>query len=212
VGKRGGVSSRAITLAVVLTLHFAGVISILTAKRLKSPSAARADFVTTWIPLRTTSETRTSAASAQRTPSINFKRYSLPLQVPLPDIAIGPADVPGSAIDWAGEAQREGASSPAPSQAIRFGEIPHASQEHASSQATTRPTHHPGEQYRDTLGNSIVWISDRCYLVSESTTIGVPQNLVPTRTVCQGDSGEARGDLFKSLPAYKKLHPVDEHR
>jgi hypothetical protein len=129
--------------------------------------------------------------------------------VPLPDVAIGPPEAPSSAIDWAGEAQREGASSPGPNPAIRFGETPHASGEHPSSQIITTQTHQPGEQYRDALGNSVVWINDRCYLVSESALFGVPKNSIPTRTVCQGDSGEARGDLFKSLSVYQKLHPTE---
>jgi len=115
-----------------------------------------------------------------------------------------PSDAPAPVVDWAAEAQREGTAITDPPKAREFGQITHADAEGKALQSA--PARHAGEQYRDELGQSIVWVSDRCYLVSESAPLGVPHGSIPTMTICVGDSGQSRGDLFKDLPAYKK-HP-----
>jgi hypothetical protein len=68
------------------------------------------------------------------------------------------------------------------------------------------PAHHAGESYRDELGATIVWVSDKCYIESDPPLPGTPpalQGARVTRTVCPGISNEPRGDLFKDLPAYR---------
>lgn len=72
------------------------------------------------------------------------------------------------------------------------------------------PAHHAGESYRDEFGDKVVWVSDKCYMVSAPPLPGMPPTLAAargTRTVCPGDSSAPRGDLFKDLPAYRKYHP-----
>jgi hypothetical protein len=71
------------------------------------------------------------------------------------------------------------------------------------------PLHHAGEQYTLKTGELVVWVSDRCFVVSEPPTFGTPNafaHLALTHTQCTGSPGP-RSDLFKDLPEYKKLHP-----
>jgi hypothetical protein len=72
-----------------------------------------------------------------------------------------------------------------------------------------QPLHHAGDQYTLETGELVVWVSDRCFLVSEPPTLGTPNafaHLALTHTQCTGSPGP-RSDLFKELPEYKKLHP-----
>jgi hypothetical protein len=71
------------------------------------------------------------------------------------------------------------------------------------------PLHHAGEQYTLETGELVVWVSDRCFVVSEPPSVGTPNafaHLNLTHTQCTGSSGP-RSDLFKDSPEYKKLHP-----
>ena len=72
--------------------------------------------------------------------------------------------------------------------------------------------HHAGEGGTDlATGETIVWISDRCFVKTDAAPMGTPDFLKRARiskTGCKDPSaGAARGDLFDKLPAYKKLHP-----
>ncbi len=112
-----------------------------------------------------------------------------------------------NAIDWAAEARRAAGGVTAPQKFREFGRTPGA----GSGQGPRRsvPAHEAGEQYRDEFGEWIVWVSDRCYLVSDTPTLAMPWVLarsIPSRVVCQADS-EHRSDLFKDLPASRKYHP-----
>ena len=124
----------------------------------------------------------------------------------LPPVMGFPLDA-DTAIDWAAEARRAAAGITGPQRFREFGRTPGA----GSGQGPRRsaPPHQAGEQYRDELGEWIVWVSDRCYIVSDTPALGLPQVLarsIPSRPVCQSDA-QARSDLFKDLPAYRKYHP-----
>ncbi len=70
--------------------------------------------------------------------------------------------------------------------------------------------HHAGEEYRDTDGSSIVFVTDHCFVASDALPPGTPDLIArarPTRTVCKGDPGWSRADLFRDLPAYRRYHP-----
>jgi hypothetical protein len=113
-----------------------------------------------------------------------------------------------TAIDWVAEARRAAAAA-AVTGARRVREFGRNPADSGHAPLRSLPAHEAGEQYRTEDGAWIVWVSDRCYIVSEVPPLGLPQVLarsIPTRTVCQGDS-EPRGDLFKDLPAYQKYHP-----
>jgi hypothetical protein len=74
----------------------------------------------------------------------------------------------------------------------------------------TPRTHGYGEQYTLSTGELVVWVSDRCFIVSEPALAGTPNAFAHsalTHTQCERDPGP-RGDLFKQLPAYDKYHPT----
>jgi hypothetical protein len=76
------------------------------------------------------------------------------------------------------------------------------------------PEHHTAEQYRSVDGESIVWVSDRCYIDSPPSDPALPgafAHATLTRTVCPEDSKAARGDLFEALPAYRKNHGAERN-
>lgn len=131
----------------------------------------------------------------------------MPVEPPvtsLPEIG-GPADAETS-IDWHEEVSREAAVVTGAHRLWEFGQIPKADLALAPHSS---PAHTAGEQYRDEDGTWIVWVSPHCFIVSALPPLGLPDILarsMPTRTVCQRDSGP-RSDLFKDLPVYKKYHP-----
>jgi len=129
-----------------------------------------------------------------------------PLKLPAPqiDFPIG-AD---TSIDWLAEAGRAAEAATAAPHTRSFGEIPKAPSWLGSSHSG--PTHSAGEQYRFEDGEWIVWVSDRCFIVSEPPPLGMPDvfaRSLGTHTVCQAPPGPGEGELFKDLPAYKKYHP-----
>jgi hypothetical protein len=72
--------------------------------------------------------------------------------------------------------------------------------------------HHPGDAYRIEGGESIEWVSARCYIASDPPAIWEPQILERARVthiVCLPPNGPSPGKLFRSLPAYKKYHPQE---
>jgi hypothetical protein len=72
------------------------------------------------------------------------------------------------------------------------------------------PAHHAGESDRTATGEEIEWTSDRCYVVSDPPSLAEPdflKNARITHAGCLPPDGPSPGELFKSLPAYKKHHP-----
>lgn len=193
---------RAIAFAAVLALHEVGLL-VLVEFRSKSPPPAAHDFISTLILLPTQSSPATRAPNQPLQP-VNTRIDSTPPQLPIPDSGEIPSNTPRRGIDWAAEAQREGTAITQRPNAIEFGQLPHGDDEEKSFQST--PAHYAGQQYRDEFGESIVWVSNHCYVVSENARFDVPRGSNPTRTICVGDTGQPRGDLFKDLPAYTKYH------
>ena len=115
---------------------------------------------------------------------------------------------PEASIDWPAEAERA-ASGVSSSRSTRsFGEFPQAPDWLRSVPSSDK--HHAGEQYRLGTGESVVWVSDRCFIVSEPPPLGMPDvfaRSLGTHTSCLAPPGPPEGELFKGLPAYKKLHP-----
>ncbi len=123
-----------------------------------------------------------------------------------------PAEAQGP-VDWHAEAQ----------QAVRATGVRPARPLDANpaTRAGTAPggpdiaVHHAGEQYRDADGTAIVFVSDHCFVASPAPPLGTPDVIaraLPTRTVCRGDPGWSRGDLFKDLPAYGRYHQAPAPR
>ncbi len=112
-------------------------------------------------------------------------------------------------IDWAQEAVRE--AGVLASNAITPPSSGGTPSQPAPGPFQPPPAHHAGESYRNEVGETIVWISDKCYQVS-GTLLTVPDVMAHAmlpRTICPRASNKPRGDLFKDLPAYRKLHPGD---
>jgi hypothetical protein len=200
-------------LVVVAALHFVLVTVLIAASRIRLRTPAAQSVTTTMVSL--------PRAPERLTPGPTFQPH-LAAPVPLaslvpapPSIAYPPADnVPPQAIDWHSEAQNAAAaitgSKGAPS-------VPSATEDRRKTASSTGPrpwfpppAHHRGEAYKTITGESIVWISDKCYVSSPAPKLGMAQILTRgmlTTTVCPRTSGNAHGDLFEALPAYKKLHP-----
>jgi len=132
-----------------------------------------------------------------------------PIKIEPPEIELVPIppEVTGRTIDWAMEAERAAAAISNAPKTREFGS--HREANSQQKQQHPAPAHQVGEGYRDPYGNTIIWVSDKCYVVSERGVLGAPDVLArsrPTYTTCV-DTSAPEGELFKDLPAYKKLHP-----
>ena len=114
----------------------------------------------------------------------------------------------GSSIDWAQEAHEA-----AKRYAERGKSEPAAAERTAISPFPQAAPHHKGEQIPTEDGRTMVFVSENCYQFSKE--IGYIENKTnmgkKIQTYCNRRSKTPRGDLFKQLPAYKRLHP-DEQR
>jgi hypothetical protein len=132
-----------------------------------------------------------------------------PAQIEPPRIEFVPAPAAEAdrTVDWTMEAQRAITDISSVPKSREFGSHPRAD----SQQAHQPPpaAHQAGEEYRDPYGDTVVWVNDRCYVVSESPALGTADVFArsrPTHTVCV-DPGAPEGELFKGLSAYKRNHP-----
>jgi hypothetical protein len=201
---------RCAAFVVVGTLHFVLVTVLMSASRIRLRTPTSQSVITTMVSL--------PRAPERLAPGPTFQPHLAPLAPLLPappSIAYPPADnVPPQVIDWHTEAQNAAAaitgSTAVPS-------VPSQTQDRRKTSSSTSPrawfpppAHHRGEAYKTITGESIVWISDKCYVQSPAAKLGMAQILTRgmlTTTVCPRTSGNAHGDLFEALPAYKKLHP-----
>ena len=190
---------RAVAFAAVLALHAIGLLMLIQF-RLEAPPIAQ-DFTSTLI-LLPADAPPTAGVGKQPLQPANTTIHSEHPDLPIPDSVESPSSIPAPAIDWAAEAQRAGTSITQTPKVTEFGQVPHVGGEGRGPQPT--PAHYAGQQYRDAFGESIVWVSNRCYVVSQDTPLDVPRGSIPTRTICVG--AQSRGDLFKDLPAYAKYH------
>ena len=110
------------------------------------------------------------------------------------------------AINWDLEKQRVAGAIVQPPKTSMFDSHPRSQVEEPHH---NQPVHHAGESYRDVYGDTVVWISESCYVVSEAPELGIPEafrRVQPSRTRCIRQ-GPAEGEMFKDLPEYKKRHP-----
>jgi hypothetical protein len=167
-----------------------------------------ADFVPTLIFLPSTPR---PAATRRRPPIPNESAaISIPKPAATPPLPAPVESGAGTSIDWIAEAERAARAAIAAPRARAFGEIPRAPDWAKSAPAPPSPKHEFGEQYRLATGELMVWVSDRCFIVSEPPPLGMPDVIarsLGTRMGCQPPAGPQEGELFKDLPAYKKYHP-----
>lgn len=112
----------------------------------------------------------------------------------------------GKAVDWGAEKLRVAEAMAQPPQIRTFGAHPRSDPERPKP---SQPAHYAGESYRDTYGDTIVWVSKSCYLTSAAPQLGIPEvfkHAQLTRISCIRQ-GPAAGELFKDLPEYRQHHP-----
>jgi hypothetical protein len=117
----------------------------------------------------------------------------------------------GRAIDWSSAAHQAAATILERGERIAFG-FPAGGKSAITLEVPSRhaPAHHAGESDRTAAGEHIEWTSDRCYVASDPPLPGEPDFLKHARLShggCLPPAGPDAGELFKSLPAYKKYHP-----
>jgi hypothetical protein len=190
-----------VAFAAVIVLHAALVITLGIALRTAPRRSPVAEAISTFILLPAPAvpapppEIQRPSSLGERVPLEPVEPPTLPPEMSLPI-------TPGTYVDWGAEAGRAATAMTEP---MKFREFGHHGRAESAPQSRT-PAHQAGEQYRVEAGEWIVWVSDRCYIVSGVPPLGVADVIarsIPTHTVCQGDSA-TRGDLFQELPAYQK--------
>lgn len=209
--KESRTCSRLIVLGVIVAVHAAIFIFLINIR--VPPRVDRNDYVSvTWLPQNKRPEDITRPALPSTVVKRSSQKTPLPLSFSAPASAATQTDSKRP-IDWAEEAARVAGA--LTSNAIT---LPQSSDKTPLRQTPSPfappPTHHAGDSYRNEIGETIVWISDMCYQVSGAmlTVPDVMAYAMLPRTACPRLSNKPRGDLFKDLPAYKKLHPDDDAR
>jgi hypothetical protein len=115
------------------------------------------------------------------------------------------ADDIASPVDWEHEAHVVAASIAKQGVPKSRAEMPRS----PGSPFALPPPHHKGDQIPNADGTWTVFVTNDCYQVSKSITYieNATNTGAKLPTYCIRRSKTPRGDLFESLPAYKKLHP-----
>lgn len=215
--------NRYLVLIVALAIHVAFIMAFISVLRFHAVSPSRPSNLTAIILLKPAGAAR--VINSKRLQSLPLMTAPEPSYLSVPAVKIPAMPAPEAThartiVDWTDAARRavaaitQQASGPLDHQlrSKALGTmIPSLSWQgiplHSWFQA---PAHHVGENYMASTGQGIVWLSDRCYQISQLPLSGASQNIlqmeIPT-TVCSKQSDQPRGDLFKELPAYKKYGP-----
>ncbi|MGH8326849.1 MAG: hypothetical protein ACRET2_08820 [Steroidobacteraceae bacterium] len=141
---------------------------------------------------------------------------SSPIESIVEPIALAPpasivTSAAGPTIDWNAAATRAATRGLAQRKHISFGFPPGGKSAITLGVPSPQtPAHYAGESDRMARGGSIEWTSDRCYVESDPPLPGEPDIIKRARVThfgCLPPPGPDPGELFKSLPAYKRLHP-----
>jgi len=187
---------RLVSLAAVAMLHAAIVLGLIVALQVRTRLSSTPEPISAAI-LPSTAPASSASASGGRPPSANPRAPRIPIgpmSIAAPDFALPSA--PGTSIDWDAEAARAAAAVSSRPKIHESGQVPEGA---ILETPHSTPAHQVGDQYRD-LDGWIVWVSDRCYLVSGVPPLGVPDIIarsIPSRAVCQDDS-KPGGGVFSS--------------
>jgi hypothetical protein len=123
-----------------------------------------------------------------------------------------PITSPGrQTIDWNAAAARAAAATLKAHKRVSFGFPPGGKSAITLGVPSPHtPAHYAGESDRTVAGEHVEWTSGRCYVMSDPPVPGEPYFLEHARVShggCLPPDGPDPGELFKSLPAYKKYHP-----
>ncbi len=145
-------------------------------------------------------EAPSPAPSAAASPSASASALTL-------SASTKPADTGPPAIDWSREASIVAA--------VKGNEAATEAGAAAGSPPTVAPPfespplHYAGQEIGSASGDTMVFVSSSCYVVMPKIPPiqNASNNGRPQQVYCIRKNKTARGDLFKDLPVYKKLHP-----
>lgn len=186
---------RAGVFAIVLAIHIALIALALVASRPRSRQPVQ-ELVTSWITLPPAPAPAVPPLPRRVSPSLPRPVQIEPPAMPLIEV---PPPKAGRGPDWA--AQREQAVAAALNAPRRREFVNPAGSAPPPPPSPSILIHHKGDEQSDGAGNRMVWINNSCYLLLDE-----PQPGKPTSIFCI-DRGPVPGQLFKTLPAYKKYHP-----
>jgi hypothetical protein len=205
-------SSRRLLVFVLLAGGHVGVILLLARSPIVEPlRESIEDFSMTMILFPLTNPRAAARVSAPVPVARHAGNRRLAASQPIatPDTSTAPVVPPedsGKSIDWNLEMQHAAASVLQAPKTRKFG-MPRRSEVEAPRR--DQPAHYAGESYRDVFGDSIVWTSASCYVISPAPELGEPTVFARARLTRVGCIRQetSEEDRFKDLPAYKKLHP-----
>jgi hypothetical protein len=151
-------------------------------------------------------------------PSLSEK--SAPIEMMTEPITVAPPVSPATApsrpaVDWDAAARKAASATLETSRRVTFGFPPGGkSAITLGVPSPPSPAHYAGESDRTVDGEVTEWISARCYIISDPPPLGSPASLGHagvTRGGCLPPPGPDPGELFKSLPAYKRYHAHRKH-
>jgi hypothetical protein len=209
------IAYRSWTALVVIVLHalILGAILVFSRTRLSKPTAAtplEVEFLNRPAPSAPAPPPPSPPHTARMRPETPTRGPTQPSSntALTPSVAAPPTLSTPGPVDWTREASIVAAiqGSEAAAAAPSTGGTPTV-----QSPFQPPPAHYAGEEIAAANGDTMVFVSANCYQV-------VPRippiqngmdNHKPLQVYCMRRSKAARGDLFKDLPAYKKLHPDD---
>jgi len=205
-------SSRSMSFLVVLALHVVILAAILVFSRTRfwrAPAAPPLEILVLHAPAPAAPPVpppvQPTVHRAAPIPALPARASALTPSAPAAPAAPGSTGPP--TIDWNREASIVAAikgSEAATEAAAAAGAPPGVAPPFAPP-----PLHYAGEEISATNGDTMVFISSSCYVVSPKfpPIVNASNNGKPQQVYCIRKNKTARGDLFKDLPVYKKLHP-----
>ncbi len=210
---RSAARGRPVVLIAVLAVHALLVFVVVLQTRTRLLPRMRSEFETLVTFLEP--DPKPPEVQPQRLPSAVVPTRTPPPVQPAPaeDVSSAPVALPEGTghgpVDWMDEAHRTAAAM-SKAEAAKRAAVPKDSR---AMNSPSEPEHHAGEEYQLPGGETIIWVNPYCYVSSGLPPIGVPDTLARARTshtTCPGfRHGPPRGDLFKGMEAYKRLHPPD---
>ena len=199
--------TRYASLVAVLALHFTVIIALIVTAKTRMVTPPTMPPIELFMLPRHITQPMQAPLPSSVSPELPIKprpSLSTALSDAITETPTTDANVPGEGIDWAQEAHDAAASLAArdknPSSPVEPA---------ATSPFLQPPVHQKGEQIPTADGRWSVFVSENCYQLSkEITYIENKTNMgKKIQTYCNRRSKTPRGDLFKQLTAYKRLHP-----
>jgi hypothetical protein len=194
--------SRATALGLTLVLH-AVLVWWLLALRFEVPGELVEDLRPAWLPVPVSAPPPPPAVASDLPPPEIAPIYAPPLPLPVPEV------MPAMPPDWSGTAREVAKGMTAAPSYQPFGETPRAPagrpKEHYPPSIWPKPLPRVGTTVVTPDGETIMWVSDYCFVSISSRSIALKdvhegRNGVRTCVLAQfGDEKKARSDLFDPI-------------